>query len=202
MRLGHGVAALVAHPVKENRFLGNAAPEQAAVLAIAGDHPVILAQRIRGAETGCLLAHVLRIGSHSARTLKTKCNIVELTAGNHRGVKLDDVSVGNDALAAHTPKLLVEVALRIENRDVFNLGFVGGGDWHIALSCCPVHGSVRGSAEVVGKCSNGCALSLTKMDRACLSEGRLEVRDQVTRVLETDLKTKQRALVGPRSGDA
>ena len=126
----HCVAAFVTHPVQKNRFHRDAAPEEAAVLAVAGDEPILLVERVSGTQTGGLLPHVLRVGTHATGTLKAKGNIVKATTREHGLVELDEVGVRDETLA----ELLVEVPMLVENRDARNLGLKGGGDGHRSRS--------------------------------------------------------------------
>ena len=106
------------------------APEEAAVLAVAGDEPILLVERVSGTQTGGLLPHVLWVGTHATGALEAKGNIVKATTREHGLVELDEVGVRDETLA----ELLVEVPMLVENRDARNLGLKGGGDGHRSRS--------------------------------------------------------------------
>jgi hypothetical protein len=133
---GDGVAALVAHPVEEDVLHRKAPIEEAAVLAIAGNEPVVLVEGVRRAERGGFLSHVLGIGAHAAGALELEGDLVEVTADRHVLVQLDEILIGDQVLA----ELGVELAMLVEDREMLDLSREDGLQRHRELA-------VRASGE-------------------------------------------------------
>ena len=113
------VTAFVTHPVLEDLLHGKATPEETAVFAVAGDHPVGVVQHVGGAEGGGFLTHVLGEGAHATGALQLEGDLVEFSADHHVLVELEEVLIGDEVFS----ECLVERTVFVENRNVVDVGF-------------------------------------------------------------------------------
>ena len=134
--LGDLVASLVPHPVQQDVFHRQAAPEQAGVLAVAGNHPVVGSQDVGGAERCRLLAAVLRVRAHPPRSLQLERHLVEMAADRHVLVETNDVRLGDEI----TAELFVEVPMLVQDGDMLDGRGEDGLNRHARAPCrqsCP-----------------------------------------------------------------